>query len=62
MLILPDHPTPIAVRTHTNQPIPYLLYDSTKKLGENLSYNECAALESGIIKKDGYQLIDHLFN
>lgn len=62
MLILPDHPTPIAVRTHTGKSIPYLLYDSTKKLGENLSYNECTGLESGIIKKDGYQLIDHLFD
>lgn len=30
MLILPDHPTPIRVRTHTADPIPYMLYDSTK--------------------------------
>ena len=29
MLILPDHPTPIEVRTHTSDPVPYLLYDST---------------------------------
>ena len=27
LLILPDHPTPIRVRTHTSDPVPYLLYD-----------------------------------
>lgn len=31
ILILPDHPTPIEVRTHTKDAVPYLLYDSTKK-------------------------------
>jgi 2,3-bisphosphoglycerate-independent phosphoglycerate mutase len=30
MLIMPDHPTPITIRTHTSDPVPYLLYDSTK--------------------------------
>ena len=30
MLILPDHPTPVEARTHTQEPVPYLLYDSTK--------------------------------
>ncbi len=29
LLLLPDHPTPIEVRTHTSEPVPYLLYDST---------------------------------
>jgi len=28
LLILPDHPTPIRVRTHTSESVPYLLYDS----------------------------------
>ena len=32
MLVLPDHPTPICVRTHTADPVPYLLYDSTKNV------------------------------
>ena len=30
ILILPDHPTPISIRTHTSEPVPYVLYDSTK--------------------------------
>lgn len=60
MLILPDHPTPIRIRTHSNGPIPYLLYDSTKQLGSYEAYNEAVGEQSGIVRKDGYQLIDVL--
>ena len=31
MLVLPDHPTPICVKTHTSDPVPYVLYDSRNK-------------------------------
>ncbi|MBQ4559023.1 MAG: cofactor-independent phosphoglycerate mutase [Tyzzerella sp.] len=62
VLVLPDHPTPIRVRTHTSGPIPYLLYDSTKKLGNNSGYDECVAVESGIMKQNGYQLMDYLLS
>ena len=62
MLILPDHPTPIRIRTHSNGPIPYLLYDSTKQLGNFAAYSETVGNISGIVRKDGYQLIDELFN
>ena len=60
ILVLPDHPTPISVRTHTSSPIPYMLYDSTKKLGVHHCYSEKAGEESGILKENGYELIDHL--
>lgn len=60
MLILPDHPTPICVRTHTRTPIPYLLYDSTKTKDGEFTYNEENAKKSGIVWEDGYRLIDHL--
>lgn len=60
VLVLPDHPTPIRVRTHTSGPIPYLLYDSTKELGNNSGYDECVAEASGIMRKNGYQLMDYL--
>ena len=62
ILILPDHPTPIRIRTHSNGPIPYLLYDSTKQLGSNAAYNETVGNISGIMREDGYQLIDILVN
>ena len=60
ILILPDHPTPICIRTHSRAPIPYLLYDSRKALGSQEMYSEKMAMESQILRKDGYTLIDHL--
>lgn len=60
MLILPDHPTPICVRTHTGEPVPYLLYDSTRTANGLDTYNEENAKKSGIMWKEGYRLIDHL--
>lgn len=62
MLILPDHPTPIACRTHTSDPIPYLLYDSTKAEIKqvNAQYNEKHAAQSGVMVSEGYRLIERL--
>lgn len=41
MLLLPDHPTPCRLRTHTHDPVPYLLYDSVED-GPGGSYTEAA--------------------
>lgn len=61
MLVLPDHPTPIRVRTHTSDPVPYMLYDSRKAEHMADAYNEAEASETGIREDEGYTLIDHLF-
>ena len=61
MLILPDHPTPIEVRTHTSEPVPYLLYDSTKKQDNDWQYSEKCAADGGIYRPLGHELIDYLF-
>ena len=61
LLVLPDHPTPIRVRTHTADPVPYLLYDNTVEKHENWIYNEADAKKSGNYIAEGYKLIDHLF-
>lgn len=61
MMVLPDHPTPICVRTHTSEPVPYLLYDSTALRNETWNYNEKEALESGNYVAEGHALIDYLF-
>lgn len=60
ILILPDHPTPIRVRTHTSEPVPYLLYDNRKAIGSQEEYSEETATSNGILWKDGYTLIDYL--
>lgn len=61
LLVMPDHPTPIRIRTHSSDPIPYMLYDSTAPLKGTLDYNEKCAKESGIYIEEGYTLIDRLF-
>ena len=61
MLIMPDHPTPIKIRTHTDDPVPYLLYDSRVTKNNPYSYNEFDAKNSGNLILKGYTIIDRLF-
>ena len=62
MLILPDHPTPIKVRTHVAEPVPYLLYDSTKPQEHTWHYNEKEAAESGNTVAHGWDMMKYLFS
>lgn len=59
MLVMPDHPTPICIRTHTAEDVPYLIYDSTKKLENNWKYNEKEAAKSGSHIADGHKMIEY---
>ncbi len=61
MVILPDHPTPIAIRTHTSDSVPYLLYDSTKEEQHTWKYNEAEAAGAGDFIEEGHTLIQYLF-
>lgn len=61
MLILPDHPTPIKVRTHVAEPVPYLLYDSTAPQFHSWRYNEKEAAESGNRVEHGWDMMKYLF-
>ncbi len=60
LLVMPDHPTPIRLRTHTADSIPYLLYDSTAPKAESWDYNEADAKNSGNYIEKGYTMIDRL--
>ena len=63
LLIMPDHPTPICIRTHSSNPVPFMIYDSRKDLKKSWNYNEKEADESGnIVIEKGYELIDRLLN
>ncbi|WP_291634871.1 cofactor-independent phosphoglycerate mutase [Clostridium sp.] len=60
MIILPDHPTPLALRTHTSEPVPFLIYQSNnEKDNTNGSYNEFTAKETGLYFPEGYKLMDY---
>lgn len=61
LLVVPDHATPIALRTHREGPVPFLLYDSTNETGNNtLPYDERALPETRLIVEQGHKLIDLL--
>lgn len=60
MLILPDHPTPIRVRTHTGDPVPYMLYDSRTEEAERGIYCERTAKTTGKFVEHGHKLINEL--
>lgn len=60
MLVLPDHPTPIRIRTHTSDPVPYVIYDSRRQERKLAHYNEKEASATGHHFPTGYLLIDHL--
>ena len=57
MLILPDHPTPIRCRTHTSDPVPFLLYDSTAAADHGCIFSEKAAGISGWFFANGCELM-----
>lgn len=60
MIILPDHPTPLALRTHTSEPVPFLIYQSNnEKQNLNTTYDEFSAKESGLYFPEGYKLMDY---
>ncbi|MBE7023862.1 MAG: cofactor-independent phosphoglycerate mutase [Clostridia bacterium] len=61
MLIMPDHPTPLAIRTHTSDPVPYIIYKSGKNIESGVSsYTEAEALKTGVTVEHGYTLIERL--
>lgn len=61
IVITPDHPTPVCVRTHTSDPVPYLFYDSRKELDRPWNYNEREAAAAGNYLAAGPMLIEKLF-
>ena len=59
VLIAPDHPTPLDIKTHTSNPIPFLIYDSRKNLGGGI-YSEEGAQKTNFYINEGYKLCDIL--
>ena len=62
MLILPDHPTPIRVRTHTAEPVPYILYDSTAQRKAIARYTEAEAKATGKFEPMGHVLMERFLS
>jgi len=59
LMILPDHPTPLETRTHANEPVPYLIFDSRKQEGGSaLAYDEASALSTGKHLVQGWDMME----
>ena len=59
---MPDHPTPIRIKTHTSDPIPFLLYGTGVKADKANEFSETEAGKSSLFVKKGYELINLSFS
>jgi 2,3-bisphosphoglycerate-independent phosphoglycerate mutase len=60
LLILPDHPTPICKKTHTSDPVPFVIYDSTRANETGRCFTEDTARSTGVFIEEGYTLLKRL--
>ena len=60
ILLLPDHPNLLRLRTHTGDPVPYVLYDSTRERRSMAHYSETEAKAAGFFEPQGCRLMARL--
>ena len=60
VMVLPDHPTPLRIRTHTSDPVPFFIYDSEEKKNGTETFDEVTASATGLYIPNGYTLLDLL--
>lgn len=58
VLVTPDHATPLSLKTHTNDPVPFFIYDSEKSFNGVEQFNEKIAKTTGLFIEKGYKLMD----
>ncbi|MCX8030195.1 MAG: cofactor-independent phosphoglycerate mutase [Thermodesulfovibrionales bacterium] len=60
ILLLPDHATPFRVRTHTDEPVPFVIFDSRLPENKKLSYSESIQhMKDIMFFEEGYRLMDY---
>ena len=63
MLVLPDHPTPIALKTHTREPVPFVLIKNTdSEIKNDFNYCEEDSEKTGIFIEKGHTLMYNIIN
>jgi 2,3-bisphosphoglycerate-independent phosphoglycerate mutase len=62
VLVMPDHPTPISLRTHTGDPVPYLIWGKGIKPGSAARFTENEAKKTGNYTADGYKMMEALLS
>jgi 2,3-bisphosphoglycerate-independent phosphoglycerate mutase len=61
ILVMPDHATPVEVRTHTDEPVPFVIYDnSVKRENKGIAFDESITKRDDILVfEEGYKLMDY---
>ncbi len=63
VLVCPDHPTPLSIRTHTSNPVPYLIYNSKEEIDSNVkSFNEKEANATGNYIEKGFTMMEYFLS
>ena len=63
ILLLPDHHTPLSIKTHSEDPVPYVIYrKGNPAKSKNTGYSEKNAASAGIFIEEGHKLIERLIN
>jgi 2,3-bisphosphoglycerate-independent phosphoglycerate mutase len=60
ILVVPDHVTPISIKTHADDPVPFVLYSSFERAESNLPFDERAVPDTKLRVEEGFRLIDLL--
>ncbi len=61
VLVMPDHPTPLNIKTHSREPVPYIIWTNKKDSdikSSGLSYTEKNACSTGVFVSQGQDLMD----
>jgi len=60
ILLLPDHATPVSVKTHTREPVPFVIYDSRIKRNNDVNFDESIIKRKGVrVIRDGHRLMHY---
>lgn len=62
IMVLPDHATPVKLRTHTSEPVGFVMYGKGIQPDETQIYNEEQAAQSGLKFNNGEELMDYFIN
>ncbi len=62
LMILPDHPTPLSLRTHTNDPVPFLIYQKSKDVEGVDEFTEESAKSTGLFLENGPEIMNYFIN
>ena len=62
ILVLPDHPTPLKIRTHSSDPVPFALYRKGDCARKVCRYTESDAKATGLYEPEGFRLVDQMKN